>query len=184
MQDETTGTCLQSEKLTLQLCSGSPPAPAGLCPLACGLGSTRCPASLQCADSIARFAGRECLPDLCRVGADLRRVSLRDSLAAGARSVLGFPFARKKGKRPVKYLRSLEWKYSGKARKRPVWIVSRGGPIHPPMLFNWPLHWEESDHMSAEPLRRRGLQNAFFPSLELMKLKLSWMGAKPPLSKP
>jgi len=42
-------------------------------------------------------------------------VSLRDELSAG--SVLGCPFAREKGKRGVKWLRSQESDYTGKGKK-------------------------------------------------------------------
>lgn len=49
-------------------------------------------------------------------GAGPRRVSLRNELSAG--SVLGCPFARERGKRGVKWLRSQELDYPGRAKKK------------------------------------------------------------------
>lgn len=47
-----------------------------------------------------------------------------------------------------------------------------GGQIDPPHSTDCGIRRNPTTCL-LEPLRRRGLQNEFFPSLELMKLKLS-----------
>lgn len=118
-------------------------------------------------DSAAGFTGREWGWSRSLKGVLKGRALRRSTVSAG------LPLCHGERKKPNSMVKESRVRIYWKGQKKVNLSSFLGGQIDPPCYSADCDIRRNPTTCLLEPLRRRGLQNEFFPSLELMKLKLS-----------